>query len=61
MTKAIAVFVLMASASLIAGERPKSNIHVSHLTENEVAITCLNGGDATGIKTGDVLVISCGK
>lgn len=61
MKLAIAVFILTASAGLLAGERAKSVIHVSHLTTNEVGITCANGADPTGIKTGDVLVISCGK
>jgi hypothetical protein len=61
MTKAIAVFVLMASASLVAGDRPKSNIHVSHLTVNEVGITCANDADPTGTKTGSILIITCGR
>ena len=61
MKKAIAVFVLMAAGSLVASERPKSIIHVSHLTPTEVGITCANNGDPTGNKIGDVLVISCGK
>lgn len=61
MKKAIATFILLTTASLVGSDKPKSIIHVSHLTPTEVGITCANGGDPTGNKIGDVLIISCGK
>ncbi len=57
----LAIAVLLLTATLAASEHVKSIIHVSHLTPTEVGITCANGADPTGIKTGDVLVISCGR
>lgn len=55
--------VLSAAINGYAGDtpKPKSVIHVSHLTPTEVGITCANGADPAGVKTGDVLVISCGQ
>ncbi len=61
MKLAIAVFALMSVLAVGARETTKSNIHVTHLTPNEVGIVCNNGGDPTGTKTGDVLIISCGR
>lgn len=56
----LAVFLVLCAASF-AAERVKSIIHVSHIGANTVGVTCANGADPTGTKTGDVLLISCGK
>lgn len=54
----LAVFLVFCAASFAA---VKSIIHVSHIGANTVGVTCANGADPTGTKTGDVLLISCGK
>lgn len=60
LTSLLAVFLVLCAASF-AAERVKSIIHVSHIGARTVGITCENGSDPTGNKTGDVLLISCGK
>ena len=59
--KTIAVYLLLAGAVAQAAERAQSIIHVSHIGTSTVGITCANGADPTGIKSGEVLLISCGK
>jgi hypothetical protein len=55
--------ILFAMSVAAYGEsmRAKYICKVSHLSVNSVGISCLNGGDPTGQKLGDVLVISCGN
>jgi len=48
-------------AGIAVAERLPSIIHVSHLGDATVAVTCKNGADPTGNKVGEVLLISCGK
>ena len=65
------VFALLVLASTqgvptlcnVAGEcaRPKPVYKVMKLSTSEVGISCLNGGDPTGKKIGNVLIISCGQ
>lgn len=57
--KSIIAVLLLLGAVAIAAE--KSIIHVSHIGTRTVGITCANGGDPTGQKSGEVLLISCGK
>ena len=60
--KRILTAVLLLSASLLAAERTtKYILHVSHVGDRAIAITRSNGGDPTGAKTGDVVIISCGN
>jgi len=40
--------------------KPKPNYKVSKLGVNEFAVSCLNGGDPTAVKHGDILIVSCG-
>jgi hypothetical protein len=61
MKRLLIATLALASVAAFATDRVRQIIHVSHLTPTEVGITCANGGDPTGVKTGDVLVISCGK
>lgn len=61
MKKLIFTFVLTSITWGSSQQREKYNIKAAHLGPNAVAIVCLNGADPTGIKQGDVLIISCGK
>lgn len=36
-------------------------LNYKRLSSGEIGITCANGGDPTGQKIGDTLIISCGK
>jgi hypothetical protein len=60
MTKRITIAILLLVSVAVAARR-EYTIKSSHLGLNAVAITCENGGDPTGKKYGDVLIISCGK
>jgi len=53
----LAVFALGAYAK----DKVEYIYKLSRLSEREVGISCLNGGDPTGTKVGDTLIISCGK
>jgi hypothetical protein len=58
---AVVTMVVTMVGSLGASDRPRSIIHVSHLTTTEIGVTCVNGADPTGSKIDDVLIISCRK
>jgi len=57
------LFVAMVLLCIAAygAERAKSLYKISHLSPTELSVYCLNGGDPTGQKLGDLLIISCGK
>lgn len=56
-----AALLLVGSAVSADTARPKPIYKVSKLSMTEVAISCNNGGDPTGRKIGDTLIISCGE
>lgn len=60
MKKGIFLLVIGLSAMAFA-TRIEYNYKVSRLSTKEVGISCLNGGDPTGTKLGETLIISCGK
>jgi len=55
----LAVFAAGVYAQATA--KTKYIYKLSRLSESEVGISCQNGGDPTGTKVGDTLIISCGK
>lgn len=57
----ITVIGLLLVVSAMAAERAKSLYKISHLSPTDLSVYCINGGDPTGHKIGNVLVISCGK
>lgn len=57
---AIIYFIVMHS-SLAHSQTVKHILDYKRISTREIAITCNNNGDPTGIKHGDVLYISCGK
>jgi hypothetical protein len=60
--KKLAILFVLASSMLLTGQRSeKYNIKVSHLGSSDVAIVCLDGTTPTGSRSGNVLIISCGK
>jgi hypothetical protein len=48
-------------AQVVECPRPKPIYKVTKLSLTEVGISCNNGGDPTGRKIGDTLIISCGR
>ena len=58
---AIALAAMLAVVAAIHGDAPKANYKVMHLSPTQVGVSCLNGGDPTGNKIGDLLIISCGR
>jgi hypothetical protein len=44
-----------------AAEKMTTVYKLTRLSPTEIGIYCTNGGDPTGNKIGDTLVISCGK
>jgi len=57
--------VALLAAPMVVGQancptKPKPNYKVSKLGVNEFAVSCLNGGDPTAVKHGDILIVSCG-
>lgn len=62
MRKCMVVAVLLLTTALVADEsKPKPHYKVTRFSPTEVAIACLDGGDPTGQKFGNTLIISCGK
>lgn len=55
------VVILILVGAAIASERTQYIYKLSRLSATEVGISCTNGGDPTGNKIGDTLIISCGK
>ena len=53
------VAMLMLAVPTMAGDKPKPNYKVTRLSVEQVAISCVSGGEPTGYKHGDVLIISC--
>ena len=49
------LFVTVASAKV------DYILNSKRIDTGKIAITCSNGGDATGTKVGSVLIIDCGK
>ena len=60
MSYKIAVATILL-ALFAANAESKYVINSKRLSTREVAISCNNGGDPTGMKVGDTLIISCGK
>lgn len=60
MTKRIFLLILLLGTTAFA-TRIEYNYKVTRLSTKEVGISCLNGGDPTGTKLGETLIISCGK
>jgi len=59
---ALAVVVgLLFAGVFVYGTQPKPNYRVTRLSANAVGVSCLNGGDPTGRKVGDVLILTCGE
>ena len=58
----VCVLLCLATASM-RGERQKIEYQykLTKLSAVELGITCLNGGDPTGVKVGQTLIISCGR
>jgi hypothetical protein len=52
---------LLFAAAFAYGTQPKPNYRVTRLSANAVGVSCLNGGDPTGRKVGDVLILTCGE
>jgi hypothetical protein len=59
MTKLAAVVLLLAGVLL--GAESKYVLNYKRLSTRSVGISCANGGDPTGNKVDDVLIISCGR
>ncbi len=57
--KTLAAILILAAFAL--GTESKWVLNYKRLSTRQVAITCANGGDPTGTKVGDVLVIDCGR
>lgn len=57
----VVTVVMLGVAAAVWGTTMKSLYKVSRLSQTDVAIGCLNGGDPTGRMYGDVLIISCGS
>lgn len=56
----VIVVVLLCAWVMVA--EPKGYVlNYNRINTREISITCANGGDPTGYKTQDTLVISCGK
>lgn len=58
--KTLIVFALLLAVGIATAES-KFILNAKRLSTGEIGITCANGGDPTGQKIGDVLIISCGK
>lgn len=61
MRKLIVIVVVVLAGVLNASDRPKALYKVLRISTTEVGIVCENGGDPTGKKIGQLLVISCGQ
>lgn len=62
MKRYIAIFAPMfVGASALGATAREYVLNYKRIDSGKVAITCANGGDPTGTKVGDVLVIDCGK
>lgn len=59
MYKTVAVALIFASIAIAAEQ--KAIYKLTRLSPTEVGIYCTNGGDPTGNKVGNTLIISCGK
>lgn len=57
--KTIAAILILAAFAL--GTESKWVLNYKRLSTREIGISCNNGGDPTGTKVGDTLIISCGK
>lgn len=58
----VALLVLIV-ASVCWGQsvRKAYVLNYKRLSTEAIGVTCANGGDPTGQKVGDLLIISCGK
>ena len=61
MKTALALILLSLAAVASNTPREPSMYKVTRLSPTELGIHCLNGGDPTGKKIGDTLIISCGR
>ena len=64
MKRTLAIALLLTGLAGLAGAGERESKYVlnyKRLSTREIGISCGNGGDPTGTKIGDTLVISCGK
>ena len=52
---------LVVLAALALGTESKLVLNYKRISTREISITCANGGDPTGTKIDDTLIISCGN
>jgi len=52
---------LLLALAAFAGAESKYVLASKSLSTRSVAVSCNNGGDPTGTKLGDTLIISCGN
>lgn len=57
----LGIAVLLLAGISYAGERMTTIYKLTRMSPSEVSIFCTTGGDPTGIKVGNSLVISCGR
>lgn len=57
-----ALFVLSLSFFALGAhaDKPKNLYKIMHISQSQVGVVCQNGADPTGVKMGELLVISCG-
>ncbi len=58
-TKWLLLIITLVITTGSAAEKYIAN--TKRLSSTEIAISCANGGDPTGTKIGNTLIISCGK
>lgn len=58
--KRIIIAVVLLSTLVTASEIHR-HFHIHQISLTEFAVSCDNGGDPTGKKDSNVLIISCGK
>ena len=55
------ITLLLLSAAFALGSESKWVLNYKRLSTRAIAISCVGGGDPTGIKHDDILIIDCGK
>ena len=53
--------IVLLSAMLGAASESRWVLNYHRLDTRRIEITCANGGDPTGLKQGNTLIIDCGK
>lgn len=57
----IALGLCLLTIAVNAAEKTKYILNYKRLSTGSIAISCANGGDPTGVKVGEHLIIDCGK